>query len=86
MAQNSINLVSANWVLWRPNLMNWEWTCLMVSTFLQRARREREGWVWRRVYGGEEEGRKWRGGEGEGEADNMSGDEESNIVWWIFLV
>lgn len=60
MAQNSMSLLRANWVLWRPVLTIWEWICLRVWVLLHLERRARDGCDCRSLYGGSVEGRTWR--------------------------
>lgn len=85
MAQNSMSLLRANWLLCRPVLMKWAWACLMVWVPLQVERRERDGWFWRYLYGGSEEGRKWRGNEEEEEVIGIEGDENTVAIELVLV-
>lgn len=40
--------------------MMWVWTCFRFWMLLHLERRVRDGWVWRRLYGGSEAGSTWR--------------------------
>lgn len=55
--------------------MIWEWTCLIFCMFVHLERRAKDGWFWRSLYGGSEDGGKWRM-----EGERVSEDGGSAIV------